>query len=635
MLKFTNLAVRRGGRQLFSGVTLTIERGYKVGITGVNGCGKSSLLALLRQEFVADEGHIAMPPNLSMAYVAQELPATSKTALEYVLDGDAELRSIQQELQRAHERGDGHALGKWYDRLEAIDAYTAESRAIKIMQGLGFQIPDIRKPAGQFSGGWRMRLNLAQALICRSDLLLLDEPTNHLDLDAIFWLEAWLLQYTGTLLLISHDRDFLDHVTDHIVHIDQQTAKLYRGNYSSFEKQRAEHLAQQQAFYEKQQQQVAHMTKFIERFRAKATKAKQAQSRIKALQRMELVARAHVDSPFYFHFAKPEKLPTHLLQLEEAAAGYDGHMIFEKVDLAILAGDRIGLLGRNGAGKSTFIKLLAGELPPVQGKVECARHVKIGYFAQHQLEQLDPHASALLHLQRLDPKVNEQDARNYLGSFNFMSDRVLEPVALFSGGEKARLVLALLIYQKPALLLLDEPTNHLDMDMRLALSLALQDYEGAVVIISHDRYMLQSVADRFLLVDSGRVTPFDGNLEDYHGWLTQRSGRHQEKSENTDAALSKKQLRQQQAEKRRLQQPLKKELQTVEKRLAELQAQKKMFENEMATPELYEAEQKDRLLQICAAQAALQQEIAALEEQWLHCSEQLEALSNEAMDELP
>ena len=635
MLKFTNLAVRRGGRQLFSGVTLTIERGYKVGITGVNGCGKSSLLALLRQEFVADEGHIAMPPNLSMAYVAQELPATSKTALEYVLDGDAELRSIQQELQRAHERGDGHALGKWYDRLEAIDAYTAESRAIKIMQGLGFQIPDIRKPAGQFSGGWRMRLNLAQALICRSDLLLLDEPTNHLDLDAIFWLEAWLLQYTGTLLLISHDRDFLDHVTDHIVHIDQQTAKLYRGNYSSFEKQRADHLAQQQAFYEKQQQQVAHMAKFIERFRAKATKAKQAQSRIKALQRMELVAKAHVDSPFYFHFAKPEKLPTHLLQLEEAAAGYDGHMIFEKVDLAILAGDRIGLLGRNGAGKSTFIKLLAGELPPVQGKVERARHVKIGYFAQHQLEQLDPHASALLHLQRLDPKVSEQDARNYLGSFNFMSDRVLEPVALFSGGEKARLVLALLIYQKPALLLLDEPTNHLDMDMRLALSLALQDYEGAVVIISHDRYMLQSVADRFLLVDSGRVTPFDGNLEDYHGWLTQRSGRHQEKSENTDAALSKKQLRQQQAEKRRLQQPLKKELQTVEKRLAELQAKKKMFENEIAAPKLYEAEQKDRLLQICAAQAALQQEIAALEEQWLRFSEQLEALSNEAMGELP
>ena len=625
MIKFTNLAIRRGSRQLFSEASFVIDRGNKVGITGANGCGKSSLFALLRHELTADSGDVTMPPNLCVAHVAQEISASNKPAIDYVLDGDTELRDIQRELQQAEQQHDGHALAKWHDRLETIGAYTAEARAAKIMQGLGFQISDIKKPVGQFSGGWRMRLNLAQALICRSDLLLLDEPTNHLDLDAIIWLEQWLLKYPGTLLLVSHDRDFLDQVTDHILHIEHQTVRLYRGHYSDFERQRAEQLAQQQALHEKQQRQVAHMESFIERFRAKATKAKQAQARIKALQRMELIAKAHVDSPFHFSFFKPDKLPTQLMSLDRVAAGYDGNIILDQMYLSLLAGDRIGLLGRNGAGKSTLVKLLAGELSPVQGTIESARNLKIGYFAQHQLEQLDLKASPLLHLQRLDPQLREQDIRNYLGGFGFNGDQALEPVASFSGGEKARLVLALLIYQKPALLLLDEPTNHLDIDMRLALSLALQDYEGAVVLVSHDRHLLQSVADRFLLVDAGHVTPFDGSLADYYQWLIRPSENHQ----GNHALLSKKQQRQQQAERRRLQQPLKSELKKLEERMTALQAKKDRLEEEMACPDLYEANQKDRLLSASAAYSSLNAALLELETQWLQLSEQCDALEQE------
>jgi len=631
MLNFINLALRRGSNQLFCGASFTIDQGNKVGITGANGCGKSSLFALLRNELTADEGGVTMPPNISIAHVAQEIPATNQPAIEYVLDGDAELRDIERKLKRAEQANDGHALAKWHDRLELIDAYTAEARAAKIMQGLGFKTSELRKPVAQLSGGWRMRLNLAQALMCRSDLLLLDEPTNHLDLDAIIWLEQWLLKYPGTLLLIAHDRDFLDRVTDRIMHIENQTIRLYSGNYSDFERQRAEQLAQQQALYEKQQQQVAHLESFIRRFRAKATKAKQAQARIKALQRMELVAKAHVDSPFHFSFFQPDKLPAHLMGLDHVVAGYDGNIVLDEIHLSLFAGDRIGLLGRNGAGKSTLVKLLAGELPPLKGKIVSARNLKTGYFAQHQLEQLDPEASPMAHLQRLDPGLKEQDIRTYLGGFNFHGDQALEPVAIFSGGEKARLVLALLIYQKPGLLLLDEPTNHLDMDMRLALSLALQDYEGAVVLVSHDRHMLRSVTDRFLLVDSGRIAPFDGSLEDYHQWFLRSS---EESSVDTpqsgDAApLSKKQQRQQQAQRRQSMQPLKSELKKIEERIEALQEQKGHFELELACPTIYEADQKDRLMGIFAAQSSLNNELAALEGQWLKLSEELEAMGQE------
>lgn len=631
MLNFTNLAIRRGSNQLFRGANFTIDRGNKVGITGANGCGKSSLFALLRNELTADEGGVTMPPNLSIAHVAQEIPATNQPAIEYVLDGDAELRDIERKLKRAEQANDGHALAKWHDRLELIDAYTAEARAAKIMQGLGFKTSELKKPVSQFSGGWRMRLNLAQALMCRSDLLLLDEPTNHLDLDAIIWLEQWLQKYPGTLLLISHDRDFLDRVTDRIMHIEHQAIRLYSGNYSDFERQRAEQLAQQQALYEKQQQQVAHLESFIRRFRAKATKAKQAQARIKALQRMELVAKAHVDSPFHFSFFQPDRLPAQLMSLDHVVAGYDEKIVLDEIHLSLFAGDRIGLLGRNGAGKSTLVKLLAGELPPLKGKIASARNLKVGYFAQHQLEQLDPEASPMAHLQRLDPELKEQDIRTYLGGFNFHGDQALEPVAIFSGGEKARLVLALLIYQKPGLLLLDEPTNHLDIDMRLALSLALQDYEGAVVLVSHDRHMLRSVTDRFLLVNSGRIATFDGSLEDYRQWFLRSS---EEKLNNSpkngeSAPLSKKQQRQQQAQRRRSLQPLKSELKKIEERIEALQEQKRQFELELACPTIYEADQKDRLLGIFAAQSSLNKELAALEGQWLKLSEELEAMGQE------
>lgn len=628
MLTFSDLALRRGANLLFEKANLTIYKGNKVGITGANGSGKSSLFALLLNELSPDVGSVTLPPNLTIAHVAQETPATSQPAIEYVLDGDAELRNIERKLKEAERANDGLAMAKWHDRLEIIGGYRAEARAAKIMKGLGFRTSELRNSTNQFSGGWRMRLNLAKALMCRSDLLLLDEPTNHLDLDAILWLEDWLLQYPGTLLVISHDRDFLDRIVGQILHIENQTLRLFSGNYSAFERQRAERLAQQQALYDKQQRQIAHMESFIQRFRAKATKAKQAQARIKALERMELVAQAHVDSPFEFRLFAPEKLPEHLMVLEGVSAGYEGKIVLEGVHLSLFAGDRIGLLGRNGAGKSTLVKLLAGELAPMKGQIATAGNLKVGYFAQHQLEQLDPEASAMEHLQRLDPELKEQNVRTYLGGFNFQGDQALKPVAMFSGGEKARLVLALLIYQRPALLLLDEPTNHLDMEMRTALSLALQDYEGAIVLVSHDRHMLRSVADQYLLVHSGRVEPFEGSLEDYHRTLLNSSdnGSENEAKSGNGASLSKKQRRQQEAERRLSLKPLKDELQRIESRIETLQEEKGELELQLTHPEIYEADKKDRLLGIFSAQSAVNEELAFLEERWLQLSEELEGM---------
>ncbi|MCW9014085.1 MAG: ATP-binding cassette domain-containing protein [Gammaproteobacteria bacterium] len=629
MLKFSNLAIRRGARQLFSNANFTIHQGNKVGITGANGCGKSSLFALLLNELHSDEGEISFPPKISIAHVAQETPAVNKSALDYVLDGDAELRNIQQQLEVAEQADDGEMLAELHHQLEVIDAYTANARAGKLLQGLGFKPTELENKVAQFSGGWRMRLNLAQALMCRSDLLLLDEPTNHLDLDAVIWLEQWLLNYAGTLLLISHDRDFLDRVTSHIAHIEHHGIKLYSGNYTEFEKRRAEQLAQQQGMYEKQQREIAHIESFIRRFKAKASKAKQAQGRVKALERMELIAQAHVDSPFNFQFYKPEKLPHPLTKLEEISAGYGELKILDDLNLTLVPGDRIGLLGHNGAGKSTLIKLLAGEIAAMQGEQDPSRELKTGYFAQHQLEQLDAEASAMLHLQRLDPRITEQEIRNYLGGFNFHGDRVLEPVAPFSGGEKARLVLALLIYQKPNLLLLDEPTNHLDLEMRHALSLALQDYQGAVVLVSHDRHMLRSVTDQFILVDGGKATPFDGDLDSYRQWLLQPREQAPTSSEPVEQPkdnLSKKQQRQQQAEKRRQLQPLKNQQKKLEQRMEALNVQKQQMEQELANPELYEVENKSRLQELTQQQTVIIRELDGLEESWLQVAEELEAL---------
>lgn len=632
MLILNDLALRRGSNLLFERASFTIYQGNKVGITGANGSGKSSLFALLLNELTPDFGSVTLPLKLTIAHVAQETPATQQSAIEYVLDGDEELRDIERKLREAERSNDGFALAKWHDRLETIGAYTAEARAAKIMRGLGFQPVELAQSVSEFSGGWRMRLNLAKALMCRSDLLLLDEPTNHLDLDAILWLEQWLLRYQGTLLLISHDRDFLDSVVDRIVHIEHRTIRIYNGNYSDFERQRSEQLSQQQGLYEKQQRQVAHLESFIRRFRAKATKAKQAQARIKALERMELVAKANVDSPFSFRFFPPDRLPSQLVGLERVQAGYGQKVVLEGVHLSLFAGDRIGLLGRNGAGKSTFVKLLSGMLKPFQGEVMTAGNLKIGYFAQHQLEQLDPESSPMDHLLRLDPNLKEQDIRTYLGGFDFHDDQTLDPVAFFSGGEKARLVLALLIFQRPGLLLLDEPTNHLDMEMRTALSLALQEYEGAVVLVSHDRHMLRSVADRFLLVDGGRIEPFEGSLEDYARWFLQTSDEKPSNGNQTqgESNLSKKQQRQKEAQRRQSLQPVKNEIKRIEERLKFLEEQKAMLDLELTRPSIYDANQKEQLIGVFAEQSSICKERAALEEQWLKLSEELEAMGQEA-----
>ncbi len=628
MLAFTNLALRRGSRLLFEQVNIIIYQGNKVGISGANGCGKSSLFSLLLNKIQSDEGEVSYPPGLSIAHVAQETLALDQPAIDYVLDGDHELRIIQKKLKQAEEDDNGEAQAELHHQLDIIDAYTANARAGKLMQGLGFKSTELENSVNSFSGGWRMRLNLAQALMCRSDLLLLDEPTNHLDLDAVIWLEQWLLSYQGTLLLISHDRDFLDRVADHIMHIDQQNITLYTGNYSDFEKRRAEQLAQQHAMFEKQQREIEHIKDFIRRFKAKASKAKQAQSRVKTLQRMELISQAHVDSPFHFQFYTPEKLPNPLLRLENVSAGYGETKILDQVNMCIMPGDRIGLLGHNGAGKSTLIKLLAKELKPMQGMLESSSEIKVGYFAQHQLEQLDANASAFLHLQRLDPKMTEQAIRDYLGGFNFHGDRVMESVAPFSGGEKARLVLALLIYQKPNLLLLDEPTNHLDLDMRHALSLALQDYEGAMIMVSHDRHMLRAVTDSFLLVDSGQIKSFDGDLNAYRQWLLQPredAGKDTQINNQSEKGISKKESRQQQAEIRRQLQPLKNRLKKLEQAMDELNSRQQKIEHDLASNSIYDIENKQQLNELLQQQAEVSRLLSDTEEQWLDVSEQLEA----------
>ncbi len=627
MLNFKNITLRRGGRALFSSASFTIHQGQKVGLTGANGTGKSSLFALLLGELSADEGDITLPPNLSIAHVAQETPALKTPAIDYVMDGDQELRRLQQQLQQAEQQHDGLKQAELHDKLDHIGGYSANARASKLLNGLGFSPEQEQQPVQSFSCGWRMRLNLAQALMCRSDVLLLDEPTNHLDLDAVIWLQDWLQQYPGTLLLISHDRDFLDAIADHILHIEQHKVTLYTGNYSAFEKLRAEKLAQQQSAYERQQREIAHIQSFISRFKAKATKAKQAQSRVKSLQRMKLIAQAHVDSPFSFQFPQPDQVPNPLLKLEQADLGYDENRILENISLSLSPGDRIGLLGPNGAGKSTLIKVLAAEMPPLTGLYQPAESLHIGYFAQHQLEQLRLDESPLWHLQHLDQQATEKDLRNFLGGFDFRGDKVNEPVAPFSGGEKARLVLALLVYQKPNLLLLDEPTNHLDLEMRHALIMALQDYQGAMLIVSHDRHLLRSVTDQLWLVANRQVSPFDGDLDDYRQWLNE-----QKKSDDpatTDApppatTVSRKDQRKQEAERRKRLKPLTDALKKAEQQLEQYQQKQSELEQQLADPGLYEAANKDRLKQCLAEKQQLDQALERAEETWMDALEQLE-----------
>ena len=629
MLALTNIAIRRGPRVLFGGASFQIHAGQRMGVIGANGCGKSSLFAMLLGELEPDDGELALDPTDVIAHVAQESPHGSGSAVDYVMDGDRELRAVERAI------ADGEAAGKQdlhllYERLESIDGFTAESRASRLLHGLGFAADEYAKPVSDFSGGWRMRLNLARALMCRSDILLLDEPTNHLDLPAILWLERWLKQYEGILLVISHDRDFLDQVCTRVAHIENEAVAMFTGNYSQFEKLRAEQLAQQQSMHVRQQKQIKHIQSYVDRFRYKASKARQAQSRIKMLERMQQIAPAHVDSPFSFQFIEPEKQPQHLLGLTNAAVGYGDDVILDNIELNLSAGDRIGLLGVNGAGKSTLVKALSKGTTLLSGERVVSKDTKIGYFAQHQLELLRPEHSPIDHLRDYAPDDREQDHRNYLGRFGFGGDRIFEPVAPFSGGEKARLVLALMIRQGPNLLLLDEPTNHLDLEMRQALSVALIEYSGALVVISHDRHLLRSVCDELLIVHDGIVDRFDRSLDEYQTWLREQEDKSEQaaakRQDNTPAkTVNKKQQRQEQVQERQRLKPLRDKVRDVEKELTALRAKLAKLDAELSDEAIYvDQSRKDELTDLIEQQARARTKIESLEWDWLEASEQLE-----------
>ena len=633
MIELDALSLQRGKNLLLQRTNLRVHPGQKVGLIGANGSGKSSLFQLLLGGLHADEGDLRLPAGWRIAHMAQEVAALSHSAVEYVLDGDPELRELQRSILAAESGDNPGRLGELHAQLDNIDGYSADARARQLLHGLGFVDRDLERQVSEFSGGWRIRLNLAQALMCRSDLLLLDEPTNHLDLDATLWLEQWLINYPGTLILISHDRDFLDRVATHIVHLEQRELTLYRGNYSAFERARAERLAQQQASFQKQQQRVAEIESFVRRFKAKAAKAKQAQSRIKELERMERIAPAHVDSPFSFRFQATDKISSPLLSLRQAALGYNDNPVIAGCSLSLQPDQRIGLLGPNGAGKSTLIKSLVGSQTLVAGERQEGANLRIGYFAQHQLEALDLNASPLLHLQRLAPTASEQQLRDFIGGFGFQGDDALETVRHFSGGEKARLALALIAWQKPNLLLMDEPTNHLDLEVRHALTLALQGFPGTLILVSHDRHLLRNCVDEFLLVCDGRVVPFDGDLDDYARWLVERNRQVETVAEvdpsGGESALARKERKRLDAEKRRQLSPLKKQVSDLETKLERLHQQQLQLEERLLDPAIYEDAQKDQLKRLLAQQAELAQQAQVIEEQWMDRTEELEALQDE------
>ncbi|RRJ82467.1 ATP-binding cassette domain-containing protein [Aestuariirhabdus litorea] len=628
MIRLQQAELLRGGKPLLESASLTIHHGQHVGLVGANGCGKSSLFALLRGELHLDGGELRVPPATDIAHMAQEIEALDRSALDYVIDGDTPLRDIERQLAEAEAKHLSDRIAPLHEQLAAIDGYNATTRASKLLSGLGFANESLDRSVREFSGGWRMRLNLARTLMCRSRLLLLDEPTNHLDLDAILWLEQWLKQYPGTLLVISHDRDFLDAVTDHIAHIERRTLNFYRGNYSAFERLRGEQLAQQQANFEKQQQQRAHIESYIRRFRAQATKARQAQSRIKALARMEEIAPAHVDSPFSFSFPPADKISSTLITLDRASLGYAGKPILNNINLSIHPGSAIGLLGPNGAGKSTLIKSLAGQLPLLSGERSGGEHLRIGYFAQHQIDSLDDEASPLLHLQRISPDAREQELRDFLGGFNFRGDQASDTIRHFSGGEKARLALAIIAWQKPNLLLLDEPTNHLDLEMRHALTLALQEHQGAMVLVSHDRHLIRNTTDELWLVSEGVAQPYEEDLDQYAEWLAQ-----QKREENRPAAapagqapVDRKELKRRQAEQRKQLSPLRNQLQKLEQQLDTLHQQAANLEEQLSDSSIYEEGQRDTLKQALAQQAENRTACETCEEQWLELQERIEEL---------
>ena len=640
MITFSDIQLLRGGKPLLDQASATLHPGDKIGLVGKNGCGKSTLFALIKDELSIDAGSFSKPAHWEMAWVAQETPALERTAIEYVIDGDREYRGLEGQLQKAEVADNGTLVAEIHGKIETIGGYSIKARAAELLDGLGFSQEQMTWNLTQFSGGWRMRLNLAQALLCRSDLLLLDEPTNHLDLDAVMWLERWLQSYPGTLILISHDRDFLDPIVNRIVHVENQKLNEYTGNYSSFENQRAQKLILQQAMYQKQQKQMAHMQSYIDRFRYKASKARQAQSRIKALEKMEQVLPAQFDNPFSFEFREPDALPNPIMMMDEVSAGYDDKLILEKIRLNLVPGSRIGLLGRNGAGKSTLIKLLSGELKQQGGELSYSQGVKIGYFAQHQLETLHPEETPLQHMMQIAPKHTEQQLRDYLGSFGFQGEKALDKVAPFSGGEKARLVLALLVWQKPNLLLLDEPTNHLDLDMRQALTFALQTFEGAMVIVSHDRYLLRATTDDLYLVHDRQVAPFDGDLNDYYKWLTEQQKVERKEAQaqapakdGANSAAAKKEQKRKEAEFRKLTAPIRKKLTQFEKQMDKLTLALEEAEQQLSDTSLYEAENKAKLNEVLALQASSKSQLEEVEMDWMSTQEELEQMEQD-MDNL-
>lgn len=636
MISINQAQLIRGSKTLLDETSLTIYPGHKVGLVGANGTGKSSLLALILGHLSLDKGEFSLPSGWQIATVAQETPALDVSALEYVIDGDSEYRQLEALLHQAQEENDGNAIALLHGKIDAIGGYAIHSRAGSLLAGLGFSEADQSNPVKSFSGGWRMRLNLAQALLCRSDLLLLDEPTNHLDLDTMYWLEGWIKSYQGTLILISHDRDFIDEIVDEIVHVENQKLNFYKGNYSAFERIRAERMSQQQIAFERQQKERAHMQSFVDRFRYKASKAKQAQSRLKALERMTELLPSQADSPFYMEFRAPEALPNPLIKMEQVAIGYSDKPILSKVHLNLVPGARIGLLGRNGAGKSTLIKLLSGQLSPMTGLYEPNPGVNIGYFAQHQIEFLRLDDTPMQHLVRLAPNAREQGLRNFLGGFGFNGDMALSPVRPFSGGEKARLVLALLVWQRPNLLLLDEPTNHLDLEMRHALTMALQTFEGAMVVVSHDRHLLRLTCSDYYLVDQGEVRAFDGDLDDYHQWLLDAAKANANQNSTSDEikpAADKKQQKRLEAEIRQKVSPLKRKqtkLETEQQKLSERLAE---LEHLLADSELYDQDNKAKLTSVLTERTSLTQTLEDSEMQWLELQEEIDAMELEVMEQ--
>ncbi len=629
MLRVAGVTLRRGARVLLDEATMNVHPGQKVGLVGPNGAGKTSLFALIRNELHADAGEVSMPPRWVMSYVAQETPAIDREALEFVMDGDAELRELESAIATAEAAHDtGEKVGELHGRYGEIGGYQARSRAQTLLAGLGFDEPAQGRAVATFSGGWRMRLNLARALMCRADLLLLDEPTNHLDLDAVLWLEDWLMTFPGAVVLITHDREFLDRVAGHIVHVEGEKLNAYVGNYTAFEATRAARLALQQSAHVRQERKVAHLEAFIIRFRAKATKARQAQSRIKALEKMERIAAAHVDAPFSFGFKPPAEKPRQLVAMEEAVIGYPGKTVLSGIDWSVLPGDAIGLLGPNGAGKSTLLKTLVGDLPLLGGEMNRAQGLRIGYFAQHQVDQLRLEHTALWHLEKLAPGEREQAFRDFLGGFDFRGDQVTQRVASFSGGEKARLALALIVWQRPNLLLLDEPTNHLDIEMREALAEALTDFEGALVVVAHDRHLLAATTDQWLLVADGRVAPFDGDLDDYKQWAREYHSRGSRRDESVVAAPNRREERRIQAQARQREaqakKPFEKRLAAIDAELAALTQESSAAEAWLATAEAYETGNRERLQEALKRRAENAGRVSALEDDWLWIQAEME-----------